>query len=110
MIDNSVMYGLRNPFFSDDVCKSMINQMCPMPPEASMNSLPGSVPMPPPGQLLGQLNKDSLQLSGTGKPKKEKGILSKIALGAAGIIGAVAAYKYGGKIIDFVKKFRPKKV
>ncbi len=109
MIDNSVMYGLRNPFFSDDIGMTMVNQMFPMPPGIGLNTLPGSVPMPASGMLSNQLGADTLQLSNTGKPKKDKGIWSKIALGAAAVVGVVAGYKYGGKILDFVKKFIPKK-
>ena len=106
MIDNGIMYGLRNPAFTDDIGTSMMQQMYPVPPG---NPMLGTHPMMlPQGQLRGQLNNDTFDSSQ--KDAKDKSLLKKIALGFAAVVGGIAAFKYGGKLINYVKKFIPKKV
>lgn len=103
MYDNSIMYGLRNPAFTEDLGMSMVNQMFPIPP-GPMGVYPM---MMPPGQLRGQLNVDTFNSSQ--RETKDNKIFKRIALGFAALIGTIAGFKYGGKIVQFVKNFIPKK-
>lgn len=95
MIDNSVMYGLRNPAMTQDIGASMMNNMFPVPPCNPMIGMPFMGV-----QNLGTINNDSFQSLSNAQPKTKKGtsLLKKIAITALVVTGTVFGFKFLGKL------------
>ncbi len=99
-MDNSILYGLRNPAMTDDIGMSMIERQFPTT-ISSTNYIPADGTVPKFNN--GQLNADTYQ----SKKEKEYGIIKKVLIGlgvaALGIFGFKKGAKYVKQGLSYIK-------
>ncbi len=92
-MDNSILYGLRNPAMTDDIGMSMIERQFP----TTMNSMTyvpadGSLPQINNGQPQSDIYQN--------KRKKEYSLIKKILLGIGAVALGIIGIKTGPKIYN----------
>ena len=98
-MDNSILYGLRNPAMTDDIGMSMIERQFPTT-MTSMSYVPADSPLPQINN--GQPKADTYQA----KREKEYSTIKKILVGlgvaALGIFGLKKGSKYVKQAYDYI--------